>query len=174
VFTPRGGIPYALRSDDRGETFRATDGLPLLGEPRELRVAPSDPQRLYLAPENSLTQTSPALYTSTDGGSSWQRRPIPSPLPLDIVHRVTVDPRDADRVWVQVGGRFLRTEDGGATWSSALPTPESHLTAVSAQHGPSGEVACSASQADSPSPTRPTTSPSPTTPAPATVARPTR
>jgi photosystem II stability/assembly factor-like uncharacterized protein len=58
-----------------------------------------------------------ALYRSTDGGTTWQERP----LPLETTAAASVEFVDLQRGWLldEHTGRLLATEDGGLTWTLA-------------------------------------------------------
>jgi len=114
----------ALRSDDRGETWRLCDGstgnpsLDALPEPylypdvHSIVTHPSSPN-LVFAP------TGDGYYTSHDGGETWE-------LLYDCYCRaVWIDPNDAAHQilgpadGVSRNGRIEETRDGGKTWRAA-------------------------------------------------------
>jgi len=114
VWRDRNGV---YLSEDGGETWQA-----VLVVHEEcftaVEFAVSDPAVAYAGSELGF-------YRSADEGHSWEpvgnRAPWGPPgirigVPIDI----QVDPRDADRVFVNAygGGNFLST-DGGETWSAA-------------------------------------------------------
>jgi photosystem II stability/assembly factor-like uncharacterized protein len=69
-----------------------------------LAVAPSRPDTLYAA-------TNAGLARSEDGGKTWRLRPA------EGLHRIAVDPKDADTVYAGTrSAGVLRSTDGGATW----------------------------------------------------------
>lgn len=81
------------------------------------------------------------LLCTADGGSAWQRQPLPpSPLPYHPTGVCFVDPQHG---WVLgqtdgYGSVLLRTVDGGHTWDFQYPDtwqPLSAITFIDATHG---------------------------------------
>ena len=114
--------PRVLRSLDGGTTWQPADvGLPPTGVPSMLRVAPSDPQKLYLgismdadgAPASFPVQF---LYGSDDGGTSWTLRSNFQRTVAGGVNDVKVDPADANSVWVGAASGLFHSTDGGRTY----------------------------------------------------------
>lgn len=84
-----------------------------------LRIAPSDPDVVYLA-----TETTPLLpgrlHRSADGGRTWEPRaslvqPSGTQAPGGL-GSLAVDPGDPDVLWGKVGGRLGQSRDGGLSW----------------------------------------------------------
>jgi len=114
----------ALRSDDRGETWRlaeGSDGNPDLEGPPEpfiypdvhsIEVHPSSPDLVY-AP------TGGGFYRSYDGGKTWKL------LYECYCRAMWVDPLDSDHLilspadGVDRNGRIETSHDGGQSWSLA-------------------------------------------------------
>jgi photosystem II stability/assembly factor-like uncharacterized protein len=81
------------------------------------------------------------IFRSSDGGKSWEQRPVEvaAECPAVGVPRVTgiaIDPTNPQDVWVglEVDG-VRRSTDGGDTWSNingGIPNPDIHNVAVSA------------------------------------------
>ncbi len=89
--------------------------------PTTIDVAPSDPDRLYVAAQQTDAQF--VLFRSSDGGASWEafdERPYAS-LPAYVS---AVDPNDSDRLYVRVDGEstdhLLVSTDGGESFSEVL------------------------------------------------------
>lgn len=122
------------RSTDRGKTWTAispdltggpgTDPQYPWGTITTVAAAKTDPQRLYVGTDDSR------VWTSPDGGGTWQR--IDDALPERWVTRVRVDPTDEDVVYATFSGfrqadsaaHVFRSSDGGASWqdiSANLP-----------------------------------------------------
>jgi uncharacterized repeat protein (TIGR01451 family) len=77
-----------------------------------LRVAPSDPNVIYLAHYN-------AAHRSTDAGANWT--PIFTRVsPSDGVWSLTPDPRNANRIWLGANDAVKVSDDAGVTWRSVL------------------------------------------------------
>ena len=114
----------ALRSDDRGETWRlceGSSGKPSLGAPRAKSIHP-DVHSLAAHPSSPdlvFAPTGGGFYVSIDGGATWESK-------YDCyVRAVWVDPRDANHLVlapadsVDSNGHIKETRDGGATWRTA-------------------------------------------------------
>ncbi|MEM6391290.1 MAG: hypothetical protein AAF797_00775 [Planctomycetota bacterium] len=64
------------------------------------------------------------IYTSQNGGDTWQlaldRTTLPLPYPSDIEMEVaTVAPSDPDVIFLGGSANFIRSQDGGETWDDA-------------------------------------------------------
>jgi hypothetical protein len=116
-------------SFDRGSTWAPISGDLTDGDPntdlyavRSLEIAPSDGATVYAVTNNQR------LLTSADGGATWTLGRTDAYGWARIQHQVAVDPLDATRAWVAIGGfggeSVLATSDRGATWrdvGSGLP-----------------------------------------------------
>ncbi len=109
--------PKVLRSDDSGGSWTAADaGLPPTGDPAFLRVAPSDPDRLYLA--IAVQGVIELLYGSENGGSSWTPRNNFARRIQGGINDVKVDPLNGQELWVGAVDGLYRSNDGGRTFSA--------------------------------------------------------
>jgi hypothetical protein len=138
---PRSEAVAPLRvivSEDGGETWETRGaGLPLLharahtavvgGRPgldrptAILATAVSDPQRAYLATTSTGEGDGP-VYITTDGGVTWRRGGLTDATvtsPVGQISELTVDPGDADSVWLLGGDgtQLLHSPDGGTSWA---------------------------------------------------------
>ena len=115
----------------RGDVYASTDGAStwmrlgqyeLTGFQAQLRVAPTNPNLLFVAEDVR------GLYRSLDGGRTWME--VGEGLPRDEndvakVQSVAIDPQDASVVYVGTGwGSFngngvYKSTDGGDTWTPA-------------------------------------------------------
>ena len=98
----------------------------------KIAVAPSNPQRVYLMMQDSLTDQVLTFYRSNDGGTSW------TPLtPPDAVNNGSnsqtwynlisaVDSTNADIVVVG-GYELAKTTDGGNSWTTISSSPTVHV-----------------------------------------------
>jgi hypothetical protein len=125
-----------LRSADEGTTFEVMAELPAGFLVERVRLAASDPMRVYAsgaAPRSGDAPRRAFFLRSEDGGRTFA--PIEIPLLSDDernVHVVAVDPSDADRALVRVTRRvtdplperLLLTEDGGDTFGTVLEIRE--------------------------------------------------
>ncbi len=101
-------------------------------------VAPSDPDRLYIAAGNSLGDAEGRVLISADRGETWssgeQRFVIDGNAEWRMGgERLAVDPTDPDELWFGTRTEGLwRSEDGGATFTqvSAVPVGVSEGTAA--------------------------------------------
>lgn len=132
------------RSTDDGVTFTTMGTAPpdLLLE--RMRIAPSDPTRIYASgaiPRTSSTPRRALFLHSEDGGATFATTDIP--LLTDDernVHVLAVDPTDPSRVLVRVvrrvtdmtPERLLLSEDGGLTFRTVLELVE--MTGVVFSH----------------------------------------
>jgi photosystem II stability/assembly factor-like uncharacterized protein len=137
---PGGGI---FKSTDGGTTWKQlTAGLPADGIGRTgIAVAPSNPRRVYavvdcLVPEANGTppaagggEAAPTsgqggLFRSDDAGATWTRLSSDPALWGRgwYFEKVTVDPKDADTVYVP-NVAVSRTRDGGKTWDVLRGSP---------------------------------------------------
>jgi photosystem II stability/assembly factor-like uncharacterized protein len=88
--------------------FPSREGL-ASSEIQALAVAPSDPDILYAATRNVLSNGPGNIFRSSDGGRTWTagaRR---------AVNALVVDPRDPRTIYVGAAGVF-KSVDGGVTW----------------------------------------------------------
>ncbi len=98
-----------------------------------LDVAPSDPNRLYVAATRFATDAGPAsasLFVSVDRGANWTERPLPAlePTSESAVFIGAVDPTNADIVYLRSGkgvqslepSRLFVTRNAGQSFQVAL------------------------------------------------------
>lgn len=135
-----------LLSTDAGDTWErrpvtTAEGVTISGTILGFRVAPSSPNRLYLATGDRGSQV---LYMSDDGGASWDERSryaqtsaAPYP-PWDVsdteghcvdeqhcvgvpFNSIAVDPLDPDILWTAGKHGIYSSQNSGATWSRRAP-----------------------------------------------------
>jgi len=105
-------------SQDGGRTWRAVLEIGPEEAFGSVEFAVADPMIAYAGSDE-------AMYRSEDGGNTWrqvsEKHPWGPPgVCIGIAIDIQVDPRDADRLFVNAygGGNFL-SEDGGRTWTVA-------------------------------------------------------
>lgn len=109
--------PRIVRSDNAGGSWEPADaGLPPTGDPAFLRVAPSDPDVVYLA--LAVQGTIELLFGSDDGGSTWTLRNNFARSIEAGVSDVKVDPLDARDVWVGASDGLYHSRDGGRSFEA--------------------------------------------------------
>jgi photosystem II stability/assembly factor-like uncharacterized protein len=108
------------RSEDAGSHWRLLDSALNPFYIWALAIDPVDPAIMFAG---SGTPTPATIFRSTDGGESWQRRPVEVAAECENVGspRVTaiaVDPQDHRNIWMglEVDGA-RRSTDGGDTWT---------------------------------------------------------
>lgn len=123
-----GGI---FRSSDGGNSFRATSDDQADLAIGSLAFAPSEPQIVYAGCGDTRSgYLGSGVLRSMDGGRSWQRvsnQTLPAP---GQISKITVDPANANRVYVAQFSRlsentrfaagFYLSTDGGVNWTQRL------------------------------------------------------
>ncbi len=111
---PGSGI---FRSTDAGNTWtRVQKGLPTSEMGRiALAMSPQDPKLIYASVESKES----AMYRSTDGGISWERRYVGSVVDIRPFYfsRLVCDPKDKNVVY-KCGMQMYRSDDGGLTFTT--------------------------------------------------------
>ncbi|MDF2695178.1 MAG: BNR/Asp-box repeat domain protein [Labilithrix sp.] len=121
---------HLVVSKDDARTF-AVSGGPI--DPtlhlESIQLAPSDPVRLYVsAVRGEGEKRAAAFLVSYDAGMSWVVRKLELLGGETAALVASVDPKNADRVYVRtdgpvdVFGRLLVTDDAGKTWKKVLET----------------------------------------------------
>jgi hypothetical protein len=91
-----------IRSDDGGRKWTSVS---LMGD-ADFHVLRAQADHIY-----GVDSQSGALFVSSDGGSTWERRSPPGAL-LDIA----IDPRDPERIVASGERGLLLSRDAGASW----------------------------------------------------------
>jgi photosystem II stability/assembly factor-like uncharacterized protein len=126
------------RSENGGQTWKLQDSPLSRYCVWALAIDPADPQIMYAG---TGTPNPATIFRSSDGGKSWEQRPVKvaEECPAVGVPRVTgiaIDPTNRQDIWVglEVDG-VRRSTDGGDTWTSIngkIPNPDVHNVAVAA------------------------------------------
>lgn len=121
------------RSDDGGRDWALVGGFGEVLVDR-VRVAPSRPSRVYASgsiPARDGADRQTFLLRSDDGGRSFEPTVVPFEPGERLLRLEAVDPDDPERVWAtmlhfsgeEAPERVLRSDDGGATWTSPIAVP---------------------------------------------------
>jgi photosystem II stability/assembly factor-like uncharacterized protein len=105
-----------FRSRDRGKTFeKMTEDVQIVSRGlyyTDMRVDPQDENRVYAI--------SSRLFSSLDGGRSWER--ISRSTHVDY-HSLWIDPTDPRRIWQGQDGGIAVSYDRGGTWDPIRNLP---------------------------------------------------
>jgi len=150
------GRPHVLVSPDgtEGSFVRRDNGLPPVGTATDLAVAPTNPDFVWLSvrtgsavpvlPGLPAVPGLPAaggrglLYASVNGGRDYEAR-LDAQDPLGAtrgIDRLVTDPVAANQLWTIGEGVLRHSNDGGRTFTAAVPSPEEqqargwHVTAA--------------------------------------------
>lgn len=96
-----------FKTVDRGVTWQpVTEAVPGIRTVRAVKIAPSDPNRVYF-------ESNKTIYGTSDGGTTWQ-----------LLHslgehasQIAVHPNNPDVVFVSAWNGMHRSTDGGSTWT---------------------------------------------------------
>jgi hypothetical protein len=131
VGTTETGLPNAVfRSTDKGRTFQKMGLESSTAWWKSLKVAPTDPMRIYVTGYQVAPTRQVFIEKSIDGGMTWTEMPTTGiVLSSDqLVLVVAVDPTDADVLFLRsvkangAGDRIYRSINGGSTWTEVLAT----------------------------------------------------
>ena len=114
VSTPR----EIFASSDDGATFRSLMSSNSLEMPycRWVAVKADDPQTMFVANGDAAIGNTGVIRRSTDGGQSWEERPLPVE-PNSPVWNFATHPANPDLILANsVYGELYRSEDGGESW----------------------------------------------------------
>lgn len=141
----RAGILFAgtdkglYRSDDKGAHWRLVDSALNPFYIWALAIDPTEPDVMFAG---TGTPTPAMIFRSTDGGESWERRPVEIAAECENVGtpRVTaiaVDPDDRRNIWMglEVDGARQST-DRGDTWSDVNVVHQKDVHNIAVIAGP--------------------------------------
>ena len=114
VSTPR----EIFASQDDGDTFQSLAGTSSFPMPycRWVAVKPDNPEVLFAANGDAAIGNTGTIQRSTDGGRSWETRPLPVE-PNSPVWNFATHPADPDLILANsVYGELYHSHDGGETW----------------------------------------------------------
>jgi hypothetical protein len=109
--------PHVIASHDGGRAWAPSDiGLPPTGRPIALRVAPNDPNELYLALAVG-DDTVDLMYKSEDSGATWiPRSDFSNSRPQELIKSFEVDPQDSDQLWASGDDGLYHSANAGASF----------------------------------------------------------
>ncbi len=126
------------RSDDGGGKWSLLD-TPMSGSTIwSITIDSVDPKIMFVG---TGTPSMPGIFRSTDGGETWQRKPmdVVDECPAVGIPRptgITIDPIDHRNVWVGIEVDGVRhSADGGETWTriaTEIPNLDVHNVLVTA------------------------------------------
>lgn len=108
-----------FRSDDAGQNWQS-NASPLSGYSIwAMAIDPANPDVMYAG---TGTPSPVAMFRSTDGGSSWERRPMEvaeeCPIGLPQMTAIAIDPTNTRSIWAGIEVDGLRhSADGGESWN---------------------------------------------------------
>ena len=126
-----------FRSDDGGQHWTPVD-CALNGKAVfALSIDPSQPDLMYAG---TGTPDPVEFYRSSDGGATWEQRPMEvakeCPIGLPLTTAIAIDPTNPKSIWFGIEVDGLRhSADGGDTWEKAgtdIPNLDIHNVAVTA------------------------------------------
>jgi len=103
-----------FKSTDNGVTWAPINtgiNIPLIGNPANFRVAPSDSNVLWMTMGG-------AVFKSVNAGASWSNVSVP----VQSARSPAVDPTNPNIVYVATGGGLFKTTDGGTIWFLSNPS----------------------------------------------------
>ena len=126
------------RSDDAGEHWKRLDSALSGYCVWNIAITPSDPKVMFAG---TGTPNSVMIFRSTDGGATWENRPMDvvdtcENVGIPRVTGIAIDPTDENDIWVgiEVDGT-RRSTDGGDTWerlNGGIDNPDIHNVLVAA------------------------------------------
>jgi len=126
------------RSKDNGVTFTpaniGSDAIRMTAWWKSLRVARSEPSRIYVTGYRVAPTTQAFLFRTSDGGATWSEVPLAKTIQFGstpIIHVAAVDPTNPDHLLLTSlganppeGDRVYRSTDGGATFTEVVATTD--------------------------------------------------
>jgi len=136
VGTAETGKPNDVyRSTDNGLTFEARNMMSQTVWWKSIKVAPSDPMRIYVGGYELSGGSTPIvhLFRSVDAGAQWTALPLTGVVlgAAPTLHVLAVAPNDPDVLLVRslqasppTGDRLYRSTNGGMTFTEVLATTD--------------------------------------------------
>ena len=119
---PGGGL---YKSTDSGETWeQLKEGLPTEMGKMAVAVSRVNPDKVFALIESDSMKDERGLYVSTNAGKSWKQVSSDPRLVQRAWYYIELflDTKDDDTIYV-LSAPFLRSDDGGRTWTPVAGTP---------------------------------------------------
>jgi len=129
--------PVVWHTSNAGQTWQASEGLPVTGEesffiPENFSFIDPDTGWLLVHIDAGMSHDYSSLFSTTDGGKTWQRIIDPFKEGLQSLQNTGLGFADSNLGWVTkdnlgiLPGAFLeQTTDGGLSWEDIfLPAPD--------------------------------------------------
>ncbi len=122
----------AASDDERSSSARSWNVTgPYGGSVRSLRIAPDDPQKIFVGTSDGQ------IYRSRDGGRSWARAIPGFNRPGLVLDKVIIDPGDPNVMYAAVwstdrnkAGGVFKSKDGGDTWHELSEMKDESVRAI--------------------------------------------
>lgn len=125
-----GGISDVLASSNNGASFESKGKQSSEVWWKSVKVAPSNPARIYITGYQVANTPAAYFYRSENGGAMWTPSPLANVIygGTPVLRVQAVDPVNPDIVFMtseaasSPGDRLYRSTDGGVTWTESLVT----------------------------------------------------
>jgi hypothetical protein len=125
-----GGISDVLASSNNGASFQSKGKQSAEIWWKSVKVAPSNPARVYITGYQVANTPTAYLFHSENGGAVWTPSPLANVMygGTPVLRVRAVDPVNPDIVFMtseaasSPGDRLYRSTDGGVTWTESLVT----------------------------------------------------
>lgn len=129
-----GGVNDIYSSKNNGASFESKGRQSAETWWKSVKVAPSNPARIYITGYQVANTPAAYVYRSDNGGADWTPTSLANVMfgATPVVRVKAIDPINPDVLFMAseaanppAGDRLYRTPDGGATWTEVLTTTAS-------------------------------------------------